>query len=104
MFLFGILRGLDITMAWLYKMKKPTFFLCIVFGLHSFTPKGVKVGFTSEIKIKDLFCISLGLHYLYGEAVKIGVTSEIKINRFILYFARFALPLHKLNIIAYANQ
>lgn len=76
MFLFGILRGLDITMAWLYKMKKTTFFLCIVFGLH----------------------------YLYGEAVKIGFTSEIKINRFILYFARFALPLHKLNIIAYANQ
>ena len=77
-------------------------------------------------------CIVFGLHYLYGEAVKIGFTSEIKINRFILYFARFALPLdkvgctstiqiekthvfslyclrfalplHKLNIIAYANQ
>ena len=43
------------------------FFLCIVFGLHSFTPYGVKI----------------------------GVTSEIKINRFILYFARFALPLDK---------
>ena len=80
----------------------------------------------------NLFCNLFGLHYLYGEAVKIGVTSEIKINRFILYFARFALPLdkvgctstiqiektyvfslyclrfalplHKLNIIAYANQ
>ena len=45
-------------------MKKLMFFLCIVFGLHYFTPDGVKVGFTSEIKIKDLFCISLGLHYL----------------------------------------
>lgn len=64
MFLFGILRGLDITMAWLYKMKKPTFFLCIVFGLHYLYGEAVKIGFTSEIKIKDLFCISLGLHYL----------------------------------------
>ena len=64
MFLFGILRGLDITMAWLYKMKKPTFFLCIVFDLHYLYGEAVKIGFTSEIKIKDLFCISLGLHYL----------------------------------------
>ena len=53
MFLFGILMGLDITMAWLYKMKKPTFFLCIVFGLHYFTPKGVKVGCTSRLKINE---------------------------------------------------
>ena len=64
MFLFGILRVLDITMAWLYKMKKPTFFLCIVFGLHYLYGEAVKIGCTSEIKIKDLFCISLGLHYL----------------------------------------
>ena len=41
------------------------FFLCIVFGLHYLYGEAVTVGFTSEIKIKDLFCISLGLHYLW---------------------------------------
>ena len=105
---------------------------CNLFGLHYLYGEAVKIGVTSEIKIKRFILyfarfalpldkvgctstIQIEKTYVFSlyclrfapftpKGVKVGFTSEIKINRFILYFARFALPLHKLNIIAYANQ
>ena len=77
---------------------------CNLFGLHYFTPKGVKVGFTSEIKI-NRFILYFARFALPLD--KVGCTSTIqneKTHVFSLNCLRFALPLHKLNIIAYANQ
>ena len=77
---------------------------CNLFGLHYFTPYGVKVGFTSEIKI-NRFIMYFARFALPLD--KVGCTSTIqneKTHVFSLNCLRFALPLHKLNIIAYANQ